>query len=148
MTSTTIRIKQKSAEGKSPHPRSETGCSGQGLDGHHLAALVVATGGTDPMRNIRSRALRAGAQLRQFEHAIVCPAHALAASGGFSLGYTHKFAFYNFNLFNAAQADDKSSLALAPVDSRAGACGPESRPRHSGSHNGCCGNARTISSRT
>src|SRR5438270_581317 len=99
MTSTTIRINQKSA-GHEPLiliPSRAEGQSApaQGLcrsfDRDNVASLIVAAGGADPVRNIGGGTLRAGAQLRQLEHAIVGPPHPLAALGRFTLGYTHNF---------------------------------------------------------
>src|SRR6185436_17134073 len=92
-TSTAIRINEKSAE-RNTHPRS---CRKEKLrarlDGDYLAALVIAARWTNPMGPIRRRALRTGAELRQLEHAVVSPAHALAALRRFSLWNAHKIIF-------------------------------------------------------
>ena len=48
-------------------------------DGQHLAALVKAARRADPVRNGRLAALRAFAQLRQFQHAVVSAALTLPA---------------------------------------------------------------------
>jgi len=69
----------KSAE-RNTHPRS---CGKAklrtGLDRDHLTALVIAAGGAHPMGAIRSGTLRASAELRQFQHAVVSSTHALPA---------------------------------------------------------------------
>src|SRR5688500_9148192 len=41
------------------------------------------------MGSVRGRALRAGADLREFQHAVVCAAHTLTALRWFSLGNAH-----------------------------------------------------------
>ncbi len=79
----------KSAE-RNTHPRS----CGKGklrtdLHGHDLAALVIAAGRADAMGPVGRRALRAGAELRQFQHAVVSPTHTLTALRWFSLGNAH-----------------------------------------------------------
>jgi hypothetical protein len=48
-------------------------------DGQNLTALVKATGRTHAVRHRRRVALRAFAQLREFEHAVVSAAHTLPA---------------------------------------------------------------------
>ena len=114
-------------------------------DGNDLASFVKAAGGANPVRDIRSSTLRAGAQLRKFQHAIICPPHSLPALRWFTLGYTHNSMVQNFSLFSSAQVAEADSCSRpAPVS--CWFCRID-RPLHSGSHNGCCGNARRISSR-
>jgi hypothetical protein len=69
--------------------------SSLGLNRQDLAAFVIAAGGADPMRDIRSRALGTSAELRDGHDAIVSAAHALAASGRFSLWDTHIIVLLN-----------------------------------------------------
>jgi hypothetical protein len=64
--------------------------SGSGGDGEDLSALVIAACGTNPVRHIGRRALRAGAQLRQAHYTVISPAHALSASRRFAFGNSHK----------------------------------------------------------
>jgi hypothetical protein len=71
-------------------PRSWSLCSGSDRD--NLASFVEAAGRANPVRDIRSRALRAGAELRKFEHAVVSPPHPHAAFRRFSFRNAHKFA--------------------------------------------------------
>jgi hypothetical protein len=59
--------------------RELTEKSGAGRDGQDLATLVKAACRADPVRNGGLAALRAFAQLRQFQHAVVGAAHALPA---------------------------------------------------------------------
>ena len=86
MTSTAIRITEGRGSGAALRVRN----SGSGGDGDDLAPLVVAAGGANPVRHVRGRALRTGAELRQGQHAVIRAAHALAAFRWFSLGNTHK----------------------------------------------------------
>ena len=65
--------------------------SGSGCDGEDLAALVIPTSRADAVRHIGRGALGAGAQLGQAQHAIIRPAHALAASRRFAFGNSHKY---------------------------------------------------------
>src|SRR5205814_584829 len=44
-------------------------------DGDDLASFIKAASGADPVRDVRGGTLRAGAELREFEHAIVSAAH-------------------------------------------------------------------------
>jgi hypothetical protein len=53
--------------------------SSAGRDRQDLTSLVVTTGGTDPVRHIRRCALRARAELRQLEDAVIRAAHAHTA---------------------------------------------------------------------
>lgn len=63
-------------------------------DCQDLSAFVIAAGRTNTVRHIGCRALRASAKLRQSHYAVVRAAHALAASGRFSLRNTHNiFSF-------------------------------------------------------
>ena len=59
--------------------RELTEKSGARRDGQDLTALVKTARRADPVGNGRLAALRAFAQLRQFQHAIVSAAHALPA---------------------------------------------------------------------
>jgi hypothetical protein len=59
--------------------RELTEKSGARRDGQDLAALVKAARRADPVRNGWLAALRAFAQLRQFQHAVVSAAHFLPA---------------------------------------------------------------------
>jgi len=77
-----------SGSGRDPHRRYEG--SGSGRDGKDLAPLVIAASGTDPVRDIGSSALRAGAELGKFHDTVIRPTHALAALGRLTLGNTHK----------------------------------------------------------
>ena len=89
MTSTAIRI-TKRAQRAGPALLTSIG---SGSDGDHLASLVITAGRADPVGHIGCRALRAGAELRQRQHAVVSAAHALAALRRFSLWNAHKFRF-------------------------------------------------------
>jgi len=60
-------------------------------DADDLPAFIKAASRADPVRDVGFATLRTGAHLRKFEHAIVGPAHTLAASGRFAFWYTHKF---------------------------------------------------------
>src|SRR5438552_13343208 len=91
MTSTTIRINKKERSGHNSLSALSDLNSGDGLDRQDLAALVEPAGGTDPVWNVGGGALRAGAQLRQFQNAVIGPAHALTTAGWFTLGDTHNF---------------------------------------------------------
>jgi hypothetical protein len=88
MTSTAMRIKSNRRTGKS-RPAPTSGPGGYGED---LTSLVVAAGRANPVRNVRGGALRTGAELGQFEHAIVGAAHSLTAFGRLAFGYTHRFS--------------------------------------------------------
>src|ERR1051325_11996209 len=90
MTSTTIRINGKSAGEHLPEPRSCSLRSGCNRD--DLAPFVKPARRTHPVGNIRGGALRAGAELRQFEHAVVGTTHPHAALRRFSFRNTHKLA--------------------------------------------------------
>jgi hypothetical protein len=90
MTSTAIRINEKDAGKNFARPQQK---SGSGRDRENLASLVKAARGADPVRHVGSRALRAGAELRKFQHAVVRPAHALAALRRFSFWNAHKIQF-------------------------------------------------------
>jgi len=58
-------------------PRFEgSGCC---FDGNDLPAFIKTASGADPVRDIRSRALRAGAELRHLHGAIVGSTHPLTA---------------------------------------------------------------------
>src|SRR5438876_9656393 len=63
--------------------------SGDRLDRQDLAAFVESTGGTDPVWNVGGGTLRAGGQLRQFQNAVIGPAHALTTARWFTLGNAH-----------------------------------------------------------
>src|ERR1043166_9646905 len=75
---------------------------------NNLTALVIAAGGADPVRHVRGRALRAGAQLWQGKHAVVRAAHALTTSRRFAFGDTHRSSVLNelnaLNQLNRAAA--------------------------------------------
>src|SRR4051812_36164007 len=90
MTSTAMRISLSHQRHLAPVPWNG---SSLGLNCHDLPAFVIAAGGADPMRDIWSRTLGTGAELRHGHDAVVSSAHALAASGRFSLWDTHNFAF-------------------------------------------------------
>lgn len=92
MTSTAIRIKQESAGKRQPSPHFQTGRLSQRLHRNHLSSLVEATGRADAVWHIRSRTLRAGAELGQGQHAVISPALTLTTSGRFSLGYAHRIS--------------------------------------------------------
>src|SRR5882672_509757 len=94
MTSTTIRINGKSAEQLPPEPRSRSLCPSR--DRNDLAPFVEPARRTDPVRHIRSRALGAGAELRELEHAVVSPPHFHATGRWFSFRNAHKFASSQF----------------------------------------------------
>src|SRR5207247_10446195 len=102
ITSTAIRIKMESTRNLAG-PRPGRSGSAAGSHRNHLASLVIAAGGAHPVRHVRGGALGARAQLGQPQHAVIRPAHALAAFGWFSLGNTHisikvhsKFQFVQF----------------------------------------------------
>jgi len=59
--------------------RGLTEKSGARRDAQDLAALVKAARRADPVGNGGLAALRAFAQLRQFQHAVISAAHALPA---------------------------------------------------------------------
>src|ERR1044071_7945714 len=80
-------------------------------DGNDLASFVKAAGGANPVRDIRSSTLRAGAQLRKFQHAIICPPHSLPDLRWFALGYTHNSMVQNFSLFSSAQVAEADSCS-------------------------------------
>src|SRR5207247_1814098 len=69
-----------------PHQGEGSAADGHG---HDLPALVIPASRTYPVWDIRSGTLRAGAELWQGHHAVVSPAHTLAALGRFTLGDTH-----------------------------------------------------------
>jgi hypothetical protein len=62
-----------------------------GFDVDHLAAVIAAAGGADPMGLEGSAALGAGAQAGKREHAVVGSAHTLPALRRFALRDAHKF---------------------------------------------------------
>ena len=62
-----------------------------GCNRDDLASLIKTTRRTNAMRHVRSRALRANAQLREFQHTVVRPAHALAALRWFTFRNAHNF---------------------------------------------------------
>ncbi len=68
--------RHEDAEGGLPRPEMESSASGHG---ENLPALVKATRRADAMRYVGGVALRAGAQLRQAQHAVIRAAHALTA---------------------------------------------------------------------
>src|SRR5438128_2634021 len=111
MTSTAIRINGKSAADVRPGRAPRQLCSCRHCD--HLAALVEAAGGADPVRDVGGCALWAGAELGKFHHAVVGPAHTLAARRGFSFGNAHKllncYWLSSFSLSSAAQGDAPAS---------------------------------------
>src|ERR1017187_2312510 len=61
-------------------------------DGQHLPAFVESARRADAVGNRRGVALRAFAQLRQFENTVVSAAHMLPARGRFAFWNTHKFS--------------------------------------------------------
>src|SRR5688572_32983260 len=67
--------KWKERRRKPTHRAPKSLCSSS--NGDNLPALVETTRRTHPMRNVRSRALRTGAQLRQLQHAVVSSPHPL-----------------------------------------------------------------------
>src|ERR1043166_5496421 len=83
-----IRIFPQSTLNPQPSPNSEK--SRARRYGQDLSPLVVTTSGTNPVRHIGRRALRARAELRQFEDAVVRAGHANSAFRRFTLGDTHK----------------------------------------------------------
>ena len=64
--------------------------SGSRCDGQDLASLIVAARWANPVRDIGSGALRAGAELGKFHDTVIRPTHALAALRWLTLGNTHK----------------------------------------------------------
>ena len=137
----------KRTRGKCPRVLDKK-LSGSCGNRNDLAPLVKSARRANPVRNVGSCALRAHAELGQSHHAVIRAALTLAAFRRFSFGYAHKSIIQlNFSLSNSAQVDgsclDSPELVLffALPNSLAG------KPRHSASHNGCCGNSRRISSR-
>ena len=61
-----------------------------------LAAFIKATSRANPVRDVGRGALRAGAELRQFQHAVVGTAHALPAPGWFTFWNAHKILDLKF----------------------------------------------------
>src|SRR5258708_2098201 len=88
ITSSAIRIKD-GQNAAVPHS-ARKGRSGLGGDGNNLAAPVKTAGRAHPVWHVRRRALRAGAQLRQLQNAVISSPHTLAALRRFTLGYAHK----------------------------------------------------------
>src|SRR6202012_5639450 len=87
-------------------------------------------------------ALRTFADLRQFQYAVISPAHALTACRWFTFWDAHN-SNQNCNLSSLVHADGSSFLSpdfWTPLFFF--------NPPHSGLHNGCCGNSSSISSRT
>src|ERR1043166_1136859 len=80
---------------------------------NNLTALVIAAGGADPVRHVRGRALRAGAQLWQGKHAVVRAAHALTTSRRFAFGDTHRSSVLNeLNELNALNQLNRAAAVL------------------------------------
>src|SRR6266581_1501034 len=121
-------------------------CSSACRHGQNLAALVIAAGRTNTVRNVGRVALRTLAQLRKLQNAVVCAAHLHAARGWFSLGNAHKYTrFYNFSLSKSAHAVESLFAPAAPLFFVFPVF--SFNPGHPGLHNGCCGNSRRVSSR-
>ena len=70
----------KGGPGTAKTPFSALEESSASRDGDHLTPFVIAAGGADSVRHVRGRALRTGTELRQGQHAVIGPAHALTAS--------------------------------------------------------------------
>src|ERR1051326_2071277 len=77
---------------------------------NNLTALVIAAGGADPVRHVRGRALRAGAQLWQGKHAVVRAARALTTSRRFAFGDTHRSSV--LNELNAPRVQQRAAAVL------------------------------------
>src|SRR5262245_15738442 len=104
MTSTAIRITMDETRIRCG-PRA-TGGAGPCCNCNYLTPLIIAAGRTNAVGNVGSSALRASAQLRQLQDAVVRAAHPLTAFGRFSLGNTHISSrkVQNFSLFNSDHA--------------------------------------------
>jgi len=84
-----MRINEKSAVNNAfSHALCKSALT-ERLDRNNLTALVKTARGTHPVREVRRGALRAGAELREREHGVIRPAHALAATRRFTFGNTH-----------------------------------------------------------
>src|SRR5262245_9827295 len=75
MTSTAIRINEKSAGGR----RRVLNRSASRGDAEYLAAFIITARRANPVRHVWSGALGASAELRQSQHAVVSAAHTLTA---------------------------------------------------------------------
>ena len=62
----------------------------QSLDRYDWAPIIIPAGRTYPVRHIGCGTLRTGAQLRQFEHAVVSAPLTLTAVRRFAFRYAHK----------------------------------------------------------
>src|SRR5262249_38330244 len=85
ITSRAIRLRWTRRAERQTRPSAG---SSAGRDRDDLASLVKPARRAHPVRHIRRRTLRTGAQLRQSQHAVVGAAHPLTALGRFTFGDT------------------------------------------------------------